>query len=61
MEENQSEDLAACRRAEAAVIEYRNWLRANRQEMLVLAGITDDRPRAAELFYLALMKRAGRV
>jgi hypothetical protein len=31
------------------------------EEMLVLAGITDDRPRAAELFYVALMKRASRV
>ena len=31
------------------------------EEMLVLAGITADRPRAQELFYIALMKRAGRV
>ena len=31
------------------------------EEMLVLAGITSDRPRATELFYIALMKRAGRV
>jgi hypothetical protein len=31
------------------------------EEMLVLAGITDDRPRARELFYVALMKRASRI
>jgi len=31
------------------------------EEMLVLAGITNDRPRAAELFYVALMKRASRI
>lgn len=31
------------------------------EEMLVLAGITADRPRATELFYIALMKRASRI
>jgi hypothetical protein len=31
------------------------------EEMLVLAGITDDEPRAEELFWIALMKRASRI
>ncbi len=31
------------------------------EEMLVLAGITRDVPRADELFYVALMKRASRI
>jgi hypothetical protein len=31
------------------------------EEMLVLAGITADRPRVTELFYIALMKRASRI
>jgi uncharacterized protein DUF885 len=31
------------------------------EEMFVLAGITKDVPRADELFYVALMKRAGRI
>ena len=31
------------------------------EEMLLLAGITDERPRATELFYIALMKRASRI
>jgi hypothetical protein len=31
------------------------------EEMLLLAGIADDRPRARELFYIALMKRASRI
>ena len=31
------------------------------EEMFVLAGLTDDNPRAAELFYAALMKRASRI
>jgi hypothetical protein len=39
---NQAEDLAACQRAEAAVIGYRNWLRANRSKMLPSAGIGID-------------------
>jgi Bacterial protein of unknown function (DUF885) len=31
------------------------------EEMFLLAGITRDEPRATELFYIALMKRAGRI
>jgi uncharacterized protein (DUF885 family) len=31
------------------------------EEMLLLAGIADERPRAKELFYIALMKRASRI
>jgi len=31
------------------------------EEMLMMAGITEDRPRASELFYVALMKRASRI
>jgi Bacterial protein of unknown function (DUF885) len=31
------------------------------EEMFVLAGLTRDVPRADELFYVALMKRAGRI
>lgn len=42
VEKKQFEDLAACRRAEAAVIEYRNWLRANRKQMRPSAGIGMD-------------------
>ena len=42
VEKKQFEDLAACRRAEAAVIEYRNWLRANRKQMQPSAGIGID-------------------
>jgi hypothetical protein len=40
--EKQSEDLDACRRAEAAVINYRNWLQANRKQMQPSAGIGID-------------------
>jgi hypothetical protein len=45
---------------------YNDWNRRQGwavylEEMFVLAGLTDDNPRAAELFYAALMKRASRI
>ena len=45
---------------------YNDWNRRQGwavylEEMFMLAGLTDDNPRAAELFYAALMKRASRI